>query len=331
MTPNAAQVDASAADIVCIMRVLVTGGLGHIGSALIRDPKIREIAGSIEIVDDLSSERYASLYHLPSDRPVSFRRQSVQDLVESDLSDVDVVVHLAAQTDATASLDQRDRVFSNNLGSTVHLASLAQATDTRLIFASTTSVYGSQSSRVDEDCNELLPQSPYAECKLQEEEVLRTLAERGLDVVILRLGTIAGPSPGMRFHTAVNKFCLQARLGEPLTVWSTAWDQVRPYLDVHDSAEAIAWAVSADRGSHAGVARLYNVVTENLSVKDIVARVQEAFGEVEVRFTDSRIMNQLSYEVCADRIATAGFAPAGSVRDSIAQTAAWLDGISGHV
>ena len=325
-----ARVDTFAADIVAFMRVLITGGLGHIGSALIRNPKMRKIAGSLEVIDDLSSERFASLYHLPSDRPISFRRESVQDLVESDLSDVDVVVHLAAQTDATASLDQRDQVFANNLGSTSHLASLAQATGTSLIFASTTSVYGSQSSLVDEDCDELLPQSPYAECKIQEEELLRTHAEQGLDAIILRLGTISGPSPGMRFHTAVNKFCLQARLGEPLTVWSTAWDQVRPYLDVRDSAEAIAWAVSATRAGHAGLGRVFNVVTENLSVKDIVARVQESFGEVEVRFTDSRIMNQLSYEVSAEKLAAEGFVPAGSVRASIAQTAAWLGGVSGH-
>lgn len=313
------------------MRVLITGGLGHIGSALIRDPELRKISKSIEVIDDLSSERYASLYHLPSDSPISFRRQQAQDLVESDLSDVDVVVHLAAQTDATASLDQRDRVFANNLGATSHLAALAQATDTRLIFASTTSVYGSQSSRVDEDCDELLPQSPYAECKLQEEEVLRTLAGQGLNAIILRLGTISGPSPGMRFHTAVNKFCLQARLGEPLTVWSTVWDQVRPYLDVRDSADAITWAIRASGDGPAGAARVFNVVTENLSVENIVAWVREAFGEVEIRFTESRIMNQLSYEVSSERVVAAGFVPSGSIQTSISQTAEWLDGVTGHV
>jgi UDP-glucose 4-epimerase len=311
------------------MRILVTGGLGHIGSALIREPRIREIASSIHVIDDLSSERYASLYHLPAGDPVGFRRAPVQDLRASDLDGVDVIVHLAAQTDATASLTQRERVFENNLGATSHVAKLARETSTRFIFASTTSVYGSQSSRVDEECDELVPQSPYAECKLQEEAVIHDLAERGLDATILRLGTIAGPSPGMRFHTAVNKFCLQARLGEPLSVWSTAWNQLRPYLDVGDCAAAIAWSVSAGTHTRPGRARVLNVVTENLSVQQIVAHVEQAFGPVEVHFTDSPIMNQLSYEVSADRIREAGFVPSGTIGVSISQTASWLAGVTG--
>ena len=134
----------------------------------------------------------------------------------------------------------------------------------------------------------------------------------------------------MRFHTAVNKFCLQARLGEPLTVWSTAWDQVRPYLDVADSASAIAWAVGSDTEGQGGIARVFNVVTENLSVKDIVTRVEQAFGTVEIQFTDSQIMNQLSYEVSSDRIREAGWASTGSIADSIAATATWLAGVVGH-
>ena len=57
-------------------------------------------------------------------------------------------------------------------------------------------------------------------------------AKKGLKGVSCRFGTIFGASPGMRFHTAVNKFCWQAVMGQPITVWSTAYDQKRPYLEV---------------------------------------------------------------------------------------------------
>ena len=57
-------------------------------------------------------------------------------------------------------------------------------------------------------------------------------------MIILRFGTIFGISPGMRFHTAVNKFCFQASIGEPLTVWRTAYDQMRPYLYLNDAMKA---------------------------------------------------------------------------------------------
>lgn len=311
------------------MHVLVTGGLGHIGSALIRSAEFRAVADSVSVVDNFCSERYCSLFDLNPSQALRFRRQDVRDLSPEDLTSIDVVIHLAAQTDATASLDQREAVFANNLTCTEHLVSLVRETRKRLVFASTTSVYGSQALRVDETCDQLIPQSPYAECKLLEEAAIRQASETGADAIILRLGTIAGPSPGMRFHTAVNKFCLQARLGEPLSVWQTAWQQLRPYLDIEDAARALAWSTSVRLPQDLQRDPVLNVVTENMTVEAIVSAVQSAFGEVKVEFTESRIMNQLSYEVSADRIASLGFLPTGSVSAAIRRTAQLLSGFSG--
>ena len=78
-----------------------------------------------------------------------------------------------------------------------------------MIHLSSTSVYGTQKKMVDEDCPEedLKPQSPYAATKLKEERLISKLVkEKSLKAVTFRFGTIFGVSPGMRFHTAVNKF-----------------------------------------------------------------------------------------------------------------------------
>jgi nucleoside-diphosphate-sugar epimerase len=115
-----------------------------------------------------------------------------------------------------------------------------------LIFPSTTSVYGSQADEVDEDCliSDLKPQSPYAEVKLRAVRLLQNLGEeKGLSFVICRFGTIFGTSDGMRFHTAINKFCWQAVMGQPLTVWRTALHQHRPCLDLGDVVEAIKFII----------------------------------------------------------------------------------------
>lgn len=311
------------------MRVLVTGGLGHIGSALISSPGFRSSLQHLSVIDNMSSVRYCSLFNLPRSNPMSFRRMDVRQLIEEDVKAVDVLIHLAAQTDATASLEQRETVFLNNLEGTRHVARLASKTGTKLVFASTTSVYGSQDSKVDETCTSLVPQSPYAECKLQEEALLRELSRESLTVIILRLGTVAGPSPGMRFHTAVNKFCIQACLEEPLSVWRTAWRQLRPYLDVQDAVRALTWALSAEVPRELLLDPVFNVVTENLSVEQIVAAVSAAFGDVTVQFTESRIMNQLSYEVGTDRIEGLGFVAQGSIPEAISETARLLSGVSG--
>ena len=93
----------------------------------------------------------------------------------------------------------------------------------RLIFPSTTSVYGPISGIALEDSSrsDLQPQSPYAVSKLAaEDQVLIATQQSVIDGVVLRLGTIFGPSIGMRFHTAVNKFIYHSVIGRPLTAVS---------------------------------------------------------------------------------------------------------------
>ena len=78
----------------------------------------------------------------------------------------------------------------------------------KLIHISSTSVYGKQVKIVKEDDDKLLkPQSPYAEIKIIEEKLLKN--KNNLRYMSFRFGTIAGVSKGMRFHTAINKFCLK--------------------------------------------------------------------------------------------------------------------------
>jgi nucleoside-diphosphate-sugar epimerase len=172
---------------------------------------------------------------------------------------------------------------------------------------------------VDEDCSEdeLRPQSPYATTKLKEERLVQQLAkEGGLKAGVFRFGTIFGTSAGMRFHTAVNKFCWQAVMGQPITVWKTAYDQKRPYLDLSDAVRAIEFVIKKDMFS----GLVYNVVTENATVRQVVDAIRIHFPELEVRFVDNPIMNQLSYEVLNTRFAKTGFQVCGSMSNGIADT-----------
>ena len=85
-----------------------------------------------------------------------------------------------------------------------------------LIFPSSTSVYGKMKDNdtlEEYQTNKLFPQSPYAKIKLKEEKIIKANLKSG-KYVIIRLGTIVGVSSGMRFHTAVNKFCYQASLNK---------------------------------------------------------------------------------------------------------------------
>jgi UDP-glucose 4-epimerase len=305
------------------LKFVVTGALGHIGSALIRALPASQPGAEIVMIDNLSTQRYVSLFNLPA---IGRYRFLDGDVRNADLRPIFVgahaVVHLAAKTDAAASVNDAAAVEANNFESTEKVAAACVQTGARLIHLSSTSVYGTQRSTVSEDCppEELKPQSPYAETKLREEELVRSLAANGLKGVVCRFGTIFGCSPGMRFHTAVNKFCWQAVMGQPLSVWRTAYDQKRPYLDLSDAVRAFGFIIERDLFN----GRTYNVLTLNAAVRDIVETIREFVPATEVSFVDSPIMNQLSYEVSSKRFRDAGFTSVGDLRRGIGETVALL-------
>lgn len=303
------------------MKIVVTGALGHIGSRLIRELPDLIPDSEVVMIDNLSTLRYCSLFNLPSGARYTF--------VEGDVLRVDlpalfegaaVVVHLAAITDAAGSFNNKDQVEHVNYNGTEKVALACEKTGTSMIHLSSTSVYGTQNEVVDEYCSlaELKPQSPYAETKLKEEALVKELhARMKARYLICRFGTISGTSPGMRFHTAVNKFCWQAVMGQPLTVWRTALDQKRPYLALSDAVRAIRFIIQNDLFD----GKVYNVLTENLTVRGIVERIEKYLGQrVEIHYVDNAIMNQLSYEVSSRKFQDKGFKFQGSVEGSIKET-----------
>ncbi|MGF1610063.1 MAG: NAD-dependent epimerase/dehydratase family protein [Kiloniellales bacterium] len=305
------------------MKIVVTGALGHIGSRLIR--VLPEVLPDLELVliDDLSAQRYASLFDLPASARYRFVEGDVTAMdLKPLLADAWAVVHLAAITDATGSFDNREAVERNNFGATQRVAEACAEAGARLVHLSSTSVYGSQAAKVDETCaeNELRPQSPYAETKLREERLVLDMAQRGLWAVSCRFGTIFGTSTGMRFHTAVNKFCWQAVMGLPLTVWRTAYEQRRPYLDLQDAVRAVAHFLRQDLFD----GRIYNVVTQNATVREVVDHIRAHVPDLKVEFVDTRIMNQLSFDVENARMTAAGFRFEGDLGRGIAETVALL-------
>jgi len=302
------------------MKIVITGALGHIGSQLIRDLPVYFPDAEIVMIDNMMTQRYCSLFNLPTEGSYYFVEADVlqKDLVPI-IRGADVVVHLAAITDAANSFDNKEQVEENNYIATVRVAETCSNVGCSLIHLSSTSVYGTQEETVDEDCSpeELQPQSPYAETKLKEERFLQRLGKlEDLPFVICRFGTIAGVSPGMRYHTAVNKFCWQASIGQPITVWRTALYQKRPYLALSDAIAAIAFIIENQLYDQ----NIYNVVTDNLKVHDIIEYIKPFVNDINVQFVDTQIMNQLSYEVLNTRFRDKGFKYSGNLQKCIADT-----------
>ena len=306
------------------MKIIVTGAIGHIGSYIIRDLANQFPGAKIVMIDNLMTQRYYSLFNLPLIGNYQF--------IEGDVTSIDllpifkdafVTIHLAAITDAAGSFDKATQLEENNYSATLKVAEACLITGTRLITLSSTSVYGTQNAIVTEECSpeELKPQSPYATTKLKEEElILKLCQEKGLKAISCRFGTIFGISKGMRFHTAVNKFCWQAAMKQPITVWRTAYEQKRPYLDLFDASRAFSFIIKNDIFD----GRIYNILTQNSTVIEIVVTIREYVPDLEVQFVDSKIMNQLSYEVSCERFKSMGFVFTGDLRRSVGHTISLL-------
>ena len=306
------------------MKIVITGAVGHIGSYLIRDLAIQFPGVNIVMIDNMMTQRFPSLFNLPDTGNFQFIEGDVRTLnLNSIFNDADSVIHLAAITDAAGSFDKAVEIEENNYISTLKVATACLETNSKLITLSSTSVYGTQNEIVDEECgeDELQPQSPYAETKLKEEDLIASLHKNNdLKAVTCRFGTIFGVSPGMRFHTAVNKFCWQASMGMPITVWKTAYDQKRPYLDLYDASKAIMFIIQNDIFD----GRIYNILTSNSTVREITDMVKEFVPSLSIDFVENKIMNQLSYEVSCERFKSQGFVFAGDLRRGIGETISQL-------
>ena len=281
------------------MKILVTGALGHIGSKLIKDLSNINNIKNIYLIDDLRTQRFNSLMHLSKKGKYKFYDETLsKENLNLLVKKSDFIIHLAAITDAASSFGKFNQLKKNNLDNTKLVTYFSSKYKKKLIFISSTSVYGSNDKIMYEDENNLNPQSPYAKIKISEEKYInKFIKEKKINAVILRFGTILGYSIGMRFHTAVNKFCYNASLGKPLTVWKTALNQKRPYLGINDACSSIIFFINNPKFFN----KTYNVLSSNLTVKDIINYIK-LVKKVKVNFVNSKIMNQLSYEVSVDKL-----------------------------
>lgn len=287
------------------MNLLITGGCGHIGSYIIDNiKKIKKIKKTI-IIDNLKTTQINSLFNSKKKNNLKFY---IRDLTREDslkdIKKIDYVIHLASMTNAAGSFNKKKEMYRNNLTCMKNIINFCIKKKSKLIHISSTSVYGKQTNLVDETCEKkyLKPQSPYADIKLMEEKMLKQ-AKNKLKYVTYRFGTISGTSKGMRFHTAVNKFCLNAALNEPITVYKTALNQFRPYLALTDAFLLFKFTIENNFFKN----DIYNALSENYTVNQILNKIKRYKKKISIKFVSSPIMNQLSYHVDKKKINKEGF------------------------
>ena len=211
------------------MKIIITGGCGHIGSYVIKNIEKIDKVKQLIIIDNLNTQRVSSLFNLSKKIKKSYYNKDLSEKNSLNIfKKVDLIIHFASHTNAENSFNNKKEMFKNNLGLMKNIISYCIKHKSKLIHISSTSVYGNQAKIVNEEDKKMLnPQSPYAEIKLIEEKMLKKAKDK-INYISFRFGTIAGVSPGMRFHTAINKFCFAASFNQKINIYKTAYKQFRP-------------------------------------------------------------------------------------------------------
>ena len=305
------------------MKIIITGACGHIGSYIAENVhKIKKIKNTV-LVDNLKSNRFSSIFNLRKKSNIKFYIKDLNDINTLDeFKNVDYLIHCASMTNAEKSFGNKKEMYKNNLNCLKTTIRYCKKNKVKLIHLSSTSVYGKQAKIVDENCEKkyLKPQSPYAKIKLIEEKMLKKESKH-LKYVTFRFGTIAGVSKGIRFHTAVNKFCFNAALNEKIQIYKTALHQYRPYLSVRDAFKVFKFCIEKDFFKN----DIYNALSGNFTVNQILKKIKKFKKNIGISLVNSAIMNQLSYHVDDSKIRKEGLKLNAKIDDDIRNTLKLFD------
>ena len=299
------------------MKLIITGACGHIGSYVAENIfKIKKIKKTI-LIDNLKSNRFCSLFDQKTKNKLEFHLADLTDEKSLDkFRKIDYLIHCASMTNAEKSFGKEKKMYKNNLDCLKTVINFCKKNKVKLIHMSSTSVYGKQAALVDETCEKkyLKPQSPYAKIKLIEERMLKK--EKKLNYTTFRFGTISGISKGIRFHTAVNKFCLNAAINEEITVYQTALHQYRPYLSLKDAFKTFKFCIEKNFFKK----DIYNALSGNFTVHQILNKVKKYKKNLRITFVSSPIMNQLSYHVDNKKLSEQGLQLSHKIENDIKDT-----------
>jgi UDP-glucose 4-epimerase len=273
-------------------RILVTGGAGFVGGAVVR--RLVEAGAKVTVLDDLFTGQAETI---PAG--AQFVQGSVTDegLVTELVGAHSVVFHLAARNIIASTKNPRDD-FATNIGGTLNVLMAArEARVERVVYSSSTSIYGNPRSIPINEDDLIVPLSPYAVSKLGGEHYCLAFYESyGLPISVVRYSNIFGPGqrPDNPYCGVVSKFLTSAYLGEPLSIHGDGL-QTRDFTYIDDAVEATLLTAIHPRAE----GEVFNVGTGiETSVADLARMVGVAVGrETTVQSIDRRDIDNIRRRV----------------------------------
>jgi len=305
------------------LRLLVTGGLGFIGSNFIRYMLTKYDEIHITNLDKLSiGSNPANLKDVEADKRYRFIKGDMADKepVKNLMNDVDVVVNIAAETHVDRSIANPWPFFHSNTLGVLTLLEITEKLKRRLLHVSTDEVYGDIPEGSFKEDDRPKPSSPYSASKAAADLFAHAYYRTyGLDVVIARCTNNYGP---YQFpEKLIPKTIIRAYLNLPVPVYGKGLN-IRDWIFVHDSCESLDLLLREGRSGE-----IYNISAGNeLRNIDVVKMILNIMGKPEnpITFVKDRPGHDLRYSLDSSKIrAELSWKPRHSFQEALKTTVNW--------
>jgi nucleoside-diphosphate-sugar epimerase len=289
------------------MKILLAGGAGYVGSALV--PKLLDRGYEVTVLDLCWFGN-----HLPPGVPLLER--DILSIREDDLRGFDQVIFIAGLSNDPMADYSPAKNFVSNAACPAYLAYLAKRAGVRrYIYASSCSVYGYTENELYDEDSPASSAYPYGISKLQGESAALQLRDANFSVIALRKGTVSGYSPRMRLDLVVNTMFKTAltegliRVNNP-SIW-------RPILAMQDAVAAYIRAVECSDS----ISGVFNVASGNYTLGELADFVRDGVREflgLEPKLQINHLRDIRNYKVSIERAQrTLSFKPRSTVVDIV--------------
>jgi len=302
--------------------VMVTGGAGFIGSNLVKRCLLEDY--EVKVLDDFSTGRRLNLSQVEAE--IELIEGDVRDpeLLNEALQDVELIFHQAATPSVPISMNKPVETTDSTLMGTVNLFTCAaQAGVDRVVYASSSSIYGNQPGFPRSEDMHPAPESPYAASKASCEYFGAVFASNfPLETVGLRYFNVFGPhqDPSSDYAAVVPAFITATLNGEQPVIYGDG-EQSRDFTFVKDVVEANL--VAAEKGKNG---KVYNVARQDkTTVNQLLNLIKSIAGsEIEPRYEPSRPGDvDCSYGANQQLAEDTGFSPGHTVKEGLEKTVHW--------
>jgi len=244
------------------MKYAVTGGAGFIGSHLIKN--LVEHGNEVIVIDNLNTGKKQNIEKIS--KKIDFFEVDIRDFnaIEDILKNVDGVFHEAALASVQDSFRIPDEFFDVNVNGTENIFKIAKKLGIKVVYASSSSVYGNPISIPIKENDGKNPFNPYAKTKLEDDKLAEKYARNGLKVIGLRYFNVFGSGQSKEYAGVIKLFLERIQQGLPPLINGDGL-QVRDFVYVDDVVNANILAMESDIDSE-----FFNIGTNSaISVLDL--------------------------------------------------------------